>query len=290
MSALTADRQTLRKPGENYDYPVAAGVKIYAGALVVLNATGYAKPGVTGTGLVAVGRAEMYVDNTNGNDGDVRVSVRIGVYHWANSSAENAITIAEIGDVCYVVDDQTVAKTNGSGTRSPAGIVDDVDATGVWVRMGYQALTAPAGALVATANLSDVANAATARGNLGLGSVIMGDPVPGTVGAETANTINVPIQLKDPAGANLAVRGSVFAYLATTALGAALTGLTIASVAIGTNGLMLDVGDSNKSFRLVSDASGQVDVTIGCTGTGTCYLILVEPTGKLVASAAITFT
>jgi len=33
-----------------------------------------------------------------------------------------------------VVDDQTVAKTDGTATRSPAGFVDMVDDLGVWVR------------------------------------------------------------------------------------------------------------------------------------------------------------
>ena len=37
---------------------------------------------------------------------------------------------------CYVVDDETVAKTNGTNTRSRAGVVVDVDAQGVWVTTG----------------------------------------------------------------------------------------------------------------------------------------------------------
>ena len=32
-----------------------------------------------------------------------------------------------------MVDDQTVAKTDGTGTRSAAGVVVNVDALGVWV-------------------------------------------------------------------------------------------------------------------------------------------------------------
>ncbi len=32
------------------------------------------------------------------------------------------------------MDDQTVAKTDGTATRSRAGIVDAAEATGVWVR------------------------------------------------------------------------------------------------------------------------------------------------------------
>ena len=62
------------------------------------------------------------------------------MFHFANSAAADAIAIGDIGAVCFAVDDQTVAKTNGSSTRSPAGIVEDVDATGVWVRFD-EALT-----------------------------------------------------------------------------------------------------------------------------------------------------
>ena len=52
-----------------------------------------------------------------------------------NSAAGDAITRAEIGDVCYIVDDETVAKTNGTSTRSAAGTIRDVDAQGVWVEI-----------------------------------------------------------------------------------------------------------------------------------------------------------
>ena len=61
----------------------------------------------------------------------MRVSVRPS--QFANSAATDAITLADIGKDCFIVDDQTVAKTDGSGTRSRAGRVFDVDADGVWV-------------------------------------------------------------------------------------------------------------------------------------------------------------
>lgn len=41
-----------------------------------------------------------------------------------------------MGADCFIVDDQTVAKTNGTNTRSRAGIVAAVDADGVWVQIG----------------------------------------------------------------------------------------------------------------------------------------------------------
>ncbi|SFM68170.1 hypothetical protein [Thermodesulforhabdus norvegica] len=133
--ALTADRDTPQVvPSYSFlrEFPVAAGKTIYAGGLVVLK-NGYAEPGSTATGLVAVGRAEEYVDNSGGQNGDVTVRVRRGIFRYGNSADTDAITRTDIGSQCYVVDDETVAKTDGTGTRSVAGKVFDVDDEGVWV-------------------------------------------------------------------------------------------------------------------------------------------------------------
>ena len=122
-----------------------ASTLIYAGAIVMRNAAGFLVKGATATGAVGVGRAEERVDNSAGADGAMTVPYRPGVYHFANSAGGDEITAAEIGDVCFIVDDQTVAKTDGTGTRSPAGTVEAVDANGVWVRFD-EALTAAAAA------------------------------------------------------------------------------------------------------------------------------------------------
>lgn len=134
MTALSADRNTPLRDGKMLSLPVEGGKKIYAGAIVVLNAAGYAEPATTATGKTAIGRAEAQVDNTAGADGDVSITVHKGVFRYANSAAGDAIARTEIGDTCYLVDDQTVAKTDGAGTRSAAGTVVDVDAQGVWVK------------------------------------------------------------------------------------------------------------------------------------------------------------
>jgi len=133
MTALSADRNTPNRSGEDFVRDVAAGVKIFAGAIVALNATGFATPGATSTTLKALGRAEEQVDNTGGADGAVTVKVRRGLFRFANSAAADEITAADIGNDCYIVDDQTVAKTSGTSTRSIAGKIRDVDALGVWV-------------------------------------------------------------------------------------------------------------------------------------------------------------
>ena len=46
------------------------------------------------------------------------------------------IAKADIGAICYVVDNQTVAKTDNSTARKAAGKIIDVDADGVWVEVG----------------------------------------------------------------------------------------------------------------------------------------------------------
>ena len=133
MTALAADRNTHMKEGELIGVPVAANAKIYAGALVVANATGYAAPGSTATTLTYLGRAEASVDNTGGADGAKTVMVRRKVaFKFANLAAD-LVTQADLGKTCYIVDDQTVAKTNGTNTRSAAGKVLGVESDGVWV-------------------------------------------------------------------------------------------------------------------------------------------------------------
>ncbi|CAN5129881.1 hypothetical protein BH10PSE8_BH10PSE8_01010 [soil metagenome] len=137
MTALAADRTTPSRKGEYLDLPAAAAKKFYAGALGALDAAGRATPGANATTLKGLGRVEAYVDNSAGAAGDVKVRIRMGCFRWANSASGDLITAADIGANAYIVDDQTVAKTDGGTTRSIAGKIVDVDAQGVWVRSGF---------------------------------------------------------------------------------------------------------------------------------------------------------
>lgn len=131
MPALNRDRNTPQKVAGIIPVPAAANAKVYAGAIVVANATGFAAPGSTATGLTYLGRAEESVDNTGGANGALSVQVRrLNAFKWAN---DGSITQAHQGKTAYIVDDQTLAATDGTGTRSAAGRIVGIDADGVWI-------------------------------------------------------------------------------------------------------------------------------------------------------------
>lgn len=136
MTALTADRATPRYTDKvMHDYPMKAATKGYAGALAVLDG-GWLAPGRTATTLIAVGVFDKYADNSAGANGDINGRIKSGIYRFNNSASTDLIAMTEVGVNCYIVDDNTVAKTNGSATRSVAGMVVNVDAQGVWVAIG----------------------------------------------------------------------------------------------------------------------------------------------------------
>lgn len=133
MAALTTDRNTPRRDGVQFNDPVAAATRIFTGSLVCLNAAGNAVPGSTSATLTVRGLAQEHIDNRDGAAGDLRIETRKGTFQLANSAAADEITRADIGELAYIVDDQTVAKTDATSTRSVAGTIADVDSAGVWV-------------------------------------------------------------------------------------------------------------------------------------------------------------
>ena len=116
--ALERGRKTpeVAEGGRFLVLPVAAGVKIYEGSLVVIGADGYAKAAAKGTGL------------TGGTDGDITVRVARGVFVWDN---DGSVTAAHILKDCYIVDDCTVTATSTGSSK--AGKVIAVSDDGVAV-------------------------------------------------------------------------------------------------------------------------------------------------------------
>lgn len=140
MTALGKDRKTDQLDTPDTVLPrlayilAAAATTLYAGSIGCVNASGYAVPGSASNTLRVVGRVEATVKNTVaegfGSAGDLSVAMRRGAFYFANSTGDDLITFADVQKLCYVVDDQTLGRTDGAGLRPVAGVVFDVRADG----------------------------------------------------------------------------------------------------------------------------------------------------------------
>jgi hypothetical protein len=131
---LVKDRSTPSRAAMHFHWPVKAGVQIFAGA-IVMHKDGLAFPGKTGVGLKVAGRAERHCDNRLGGNGDDTVLVKRDCLFRFDNALGDEVDSSHVGDLCFVVDDATVAKTDGNGTRSAAGLIAEVDEDGVWVAL-----------------------------------------------------------------------------------------------------------------------------------------------------------
>lgn len=127
MAALTAGRRVFTRLGNFLSVAMAAGAQGFQGGLAALNPAGNGVAASASNTLKVVGW--FTVDAPAGSTVDVCKDIA----PFANSTAGDAISKADIGADCYVVDDQTVAKTSNSAARPRAGKVFDVDEYGVWV-------------------------------------------------------------------------------------------------------------------------------------------------------------
>ncbi len=129
-AALTADRDTPQREGEAISVGVYTGTVIYAGAMVAINGSGYAVNAADATGLRVIGRAEQTVNATYYDSGDLVVPVSYGCFGWENAGD---IGDADIGDIAFVVDNQTVSQATNGTYHIIAGMIRNVDADYVWV-------------------------------------------------------------------------------------------------------------------------------------------------------------
>ena len=264
MSALTGDRNTPEVAGDYLVVGVAATAVIHAGGLTVLNA-GWAEPGSEATGLIAAGRAEHQADNSAGGNGAITVKIKRGIFRFANSEGGDLIAAAQIGSACYIVDDQTVAKTSDTGARSRAGLVVGVDAQGVWVQVGRGLFDSDAGALLDANNLDDVASAATARANIGANEVVLTFP-------ETAALDGTdPIRLVSPvAGTITSIRSVIDGALTTgnATLTAAIGGAPVTNGVITITQAASAAGDKDAATPSAANVVAAGDlITITPGGT-----------------------
>ncbi|MGR3479366.1 hypothetical protein [Salipiger marinus] len=128
MTALTKNTPRTRVgEGRRFLDPVAADTRIFAGAMVALNAAGAAIPAIP-LGTIMRGVALDEADNRDGAAGDWAVAIERGPFLVAN---DGSIDRTHIGTNVFVVDDNTV----GDAGTLVAGKCLDVTDAGVVVEI-----------------------------------------------------------------------------------------------------------------------------------------------------------
>lgn len=144
---MTALSRSISRKGQTlqtvlakmFAMPVAASTRIYLGALVALDTSGTLVNASANAAHRVVGvyhDGTEDVNNSSGAAGDLTCAPTRGAFYFANSSSVDAITDGDLGRACFVVDNNTVARTSAYGARPVAGRVLGVDADGVLVEVG----------------------------------------------------------------------------------------------------------------------------------------------------------
>lgn len=147
MANLTKPRDTSEiANGATYlSLPVKGATTIYQGALVAIDANGYAIPGKKAESITAAGRAEETVENS-GADGELVIRVARGVFVFNNTSTTaNKITKAHILKPCYMEDDQTVTALSTGASLAGTVIRVDDESVAVEIGRGVHTVTVSAG-------------------------------------------------------------------------------------------------------------------------------------------------
>ena len=153
MPPATAERNTDRKDFGHKAYPVMTNVRIFKGTLVAINATGFAVPATNAANQRVVGVADHGANNNPGASGALQVVVREGLYRFVASS----ITQAMVGQMMYVVDDQTFDDVIGTAAIKAGRLVEFISTTEGWIHVKEQsigAVTANAGGTYTAAEQS----------------------------------------------------------------------------------------------------------------------------------------
>jgi hypothetical protein len=125
-------------------FPIKANVRIFKGAMVALDSAGRAMPAglISAGALAAVGKASATYDNRTGSElggsaAACNVEVEFGVFGWLSATGGgDDIAADDVGKVCFMKDDQTVALTSDTDTRGIAGFITEVRDGQVYVYMG----------------------------------------------------------------------------------------------------------------------------------------------------------
>lgn len=111
-----------------------------------------------------------------------------------------------------------------------------------------------------------------------------------TVGAESANTVTVNVQLKDADGDNVTAVHKIRTYKATTAAGTTVRNSPATNDAAGATGTLIFTDGTLNFHTWLTNAAGSVDVVVtDASGAQTYFLIVEIPSGTISASTVLTF-
>lgn len=142
MAQTGHEAREAKEVGYGVEYEQKGSTTIYGGSLVVAAADGYAKPGLTATGLVVLGVADA--DSVNaGADGAAKVlchgshapNGKRRLFRFKNATSSDACTIADIGRDVYIYDDETFTTT--SSGRSVGGKLREIEEDTAGTATGY---------------------------------------------------------------------------------------------------------------------------------------------------------
>jgi hypothetical protein len=275
MTALSADKQLERTDGVLLGFPVDDGDKIYAGALVAVNADGYLVPGSDTAGLIFAGVSEEQKDNTSGSDGDLTCLVRRR--GLVKCLLDTAISQANIGDNVFLVDDQTVDVVGNTTHDIFCGIIAKyIDTTHAWIDIEPAIRQADVATHIAD---TSAAHAASAISILDSG----GYTAQTTVEAALQEIYpKAPVAISDPGDAG-AIPVTRSGSVAITTSGAETRTLAIPGVAGITLAISLDVdgGDCVITAAAAINQTGNDTITMDDAGD-TIVLTAVQVASGLV--------
>lgn len=153
MSALTAQRRIEGNLGEftiNLDMPIATNVVLWKGGYAAANAGGYLVPAAATSGFRMAGfiagqtNRDRYDTTSAGPDGLLadgvkNARIQLGIFPFFNSGTD-PVTQADVLNDVYMVDDQTISRTDGGAGASIAGQLLRIDASParVWLAIGFR--------------------------------------------------------------------------------------------------------------------------------------------------------
>lgn len=275
MGALTEDKELQYTEGVELLFEMLAEAKIYGGSFVCVDADGYAQPGADTAAFIFEGMAIEQVSNVGGLSGAKSVVLRRrGLF---KALLGHAITIANVGDNVFLVDDQTVDLTAYTTNDIFCGVIAGyIDTTHAWIDIEPAIRQADVATHIASASGAHAASA-----------ISIADAGLFTEAIEVEAALQeiypkVPVAITDP-GASGAIPVTKSGSVAITTAGAetrtmAIPGLAGITIAMSFD---VDVDDCVITVAAAINETGNNTITMANAGD-TIVLTAVQVAGALV--------